>query len=94
MSQLVLSLGELEGQPLGLVAREGAKLVLTVALEQEVTEFLQCQMMPEMKQGSYYLAMPGKFQRPAESCQNILRNASPSKPVFGRQVKLSMDIMD
>ena len=42
MSDLRLSLEELEGQPLELLAREGAKLVLTVALEQEVTDFLQC----------------------------------------------------
>lgn len=41
MSQVGLLLGELEGQPLELLVREGAKLVLTVALEQEVTEFLQ-----------------------------------------------------
>jgi len=42
MSDLGLSLEELQGQPLELMAREGAKLVLSVALEEEVTEFLRC----------------------------------------------------
>ena len=41
MVDLGLSLEELWGQPLELFAREGAKLVLTVALEEEVTEFLK-----------------------------------------------------
>jgi len=40
MSELGLSLEELAGQPLELFAREGAKLLLTVALEEEVTECL------------------------------------------------------
>ena len=40
MSELGLSLEELAGQPLELFAREGAKLLLTVALEEEVTERL------------------------------------------------------
>ena len=38
MSELGLSLEELAGQPLELFAREGAKLLLTVALEEEVTD--------------------------------------------------------
>jgi transposase-like protein len=37
MSELGLSLEELAGQPLELFARDGAKLLLTVALEEEVT---------------------------------------------------------
>lgn len=37
MSELGLSLEELASQPLELFAREGAKLLLTVALEEEVT---------------------------------------------------------
>ena len=41
MSDLGLCLEELSEQPLELFAREGAKLVLTVALEEEVTEYLQ-----------------------------------------------------
>jgi len=41
ISGLGLSLEELAGQPLELFAREGAKLLLTVAIEEEVTEFLQ-----------------------------------------------------
>ena len=41
MSDLGLSLEELRGQPLELFAREGARMVLTVALEEEVTEFLE-----------------------------------------------------
>ena len=41
MSELGLSLAELAGQPLELFAREGARLVLTVVLEEEVTCFLQ-----------------------------------------------------
>ena len=41
MSELGLSLEELSGQPLELFAREEAKLLLTVALEEEVTEFLK-----------------------------------------------------
>jgi len=40
MSELGLSLEELSGQPLELFAREGAKLLLTVALEEEVTDRL------------------------------------------------------
>jgi len=41
MSGLGLSLEELAGQPLELFAREGAKLLLTVALEEEVATALQ-----------------------------------------------------
>ena len=40
MSELGLSLEELAGQPLELFARVGAKLLLTVALEEEVTAAL------------------------------------------------------
>ena len=40
MSELGLSLEELAGQPLEVFAREGARLLLTVALEEEVTEHL------------------------------------------------------
>ncbi len=36
-----LSLEELQGQPLELVAREGARLLLSMAMEQEVAEFLK-----------------------------------------------------
>ncbi|MBI2303833.1 MAG: transposase [Chloroflexi bacterium] len=43
MSELGLSLEELAGQPLELFAREGAKLLLTVALEEEVTAHLRRQ---------------------------------------------------
>ena len=43
MSELGLSLEELAGQPLELFAREGARLLLTVALEEEVTDFLKRQ---------------------------------------------------
>jgi len=39
MSELGLSLEELAGQPLELFAREGARLLLTVAMEEEVTDF-------------------------------------------------------
>jgi transposase-like protein len=41
MAALGLSLKELAGQPLELLAREGAKVILTVALEEEVTAFLE-----------------------------------------------------
>lgn len=40
MEGVGLSLEELRGQPLELVAREGAQLLLRVAMEAEVTEFL------------------------------------------------------
>ena len=40
MSELGLSLEELAGQPLELFAREGARLLLTVAMEEEVAEHL------------------------------------------------------
>ena len=40
MSELGLSLEELAGQPLELFAREGARLVLSVALEEEVADYL------------------------------------------------------
>ena len=43
MSGLGLSLEELREQPLEAFAREGAKLILAVALEEEVTGFLGCQ---------------------------------------------------
>ena len=41
MSELGLSLEELAGQPLELFAREGARVLLTVALEEEVTAALK-----------------------------------------------------
>ena len=41
MADLGLSLEELRRQPLELFAREGARMVLTVALEEEVTEYLE-----------------------------------------------------
>lgn len=41
MSDLGLCLEEVKGQPLELFAREGARLLLSIALEEEVTEFLQ-----------------------------------------------------
>lgn len=40
MADLGLSLEELQGQPLELFAREGARILLTVGLETEVAEFL------------------------------------------------------
>jgi transposase-like protein len=40
MEDVGVSLAELRGQPLELVAREGAQLLLSVAMEAEVTEFL------------------------------------------------------
>jgi len=43
MANLGLSLEELNGQPLELLAREGARLVLSVALEEEVADYLGCQ---------------------------------------------------
>jgi len=43
MANLGLSLEGLNGQPLELLAREGARLVLSVALEEEVADFLGCQ---------------------------------------------------
>ena len=43
MAELGLSLEELAGQPLELFAREGAKLILALALEEEVTDYLGCQ---------------------------------------------------
>ena len=41
MSDLGLSLEELAGQPLETFARDEARLLLTVAMEEEVTEFLK-----------------------------------------------------
>jgi putative transposase len=41
MADLGLTVEELAGQPLELVAREGAKVILGVALEEEVYDFLQ-----------------------------------------------------
>ena len=41
MSESGLSLEELSGQPVELFVQEGARLLLTVALEEEVTEFLR-----------------------------------------------------
>lgn len=40
MEDLGLSLKDMQGQPLELLAREGAKMILSVALEEEVTDFL------------------------------------------------------
>ncbi len=41
MSDLGLSLEELAGQPLEMFALEGARVLLTVALEEEVTAVLK-----------------------------------------------------
>jgi transposase-like protein len=41
MSELGLSLEEFAGQPLELFAQEGARLLLSVAMEEEVTDFLK-----------------------------------------------------
>ena len=41
MSELGLSLEELAGQPLELIAKEGARLLLMVGLEEEVNGFLK-----------------------------------------------------
>src|SRR4030065_1313748 len=38
--ELGLSLDDLRGEPLELLVREGARLLLSIALEEEVTEFL------------------------------------------------------
>jgi len=43
MANLGLSWEGLNGQPLELLAREGARLVLSIALEEEVADFLGCQ---------------------------------------------------
>ena len=43
MADLGLSLEELSNQPLEVLAREGAKLILAVALEEEVADYLGCQ---------------------------------------------------
>ena len=51
MANLGLSLEELNGQPLEAFAREGAKLMLAVALEEEVTDYLGCRRY-ERNQGS------------------------------------------
>jgi len=51
MAKLGLSLEELDGQPLELLAREGAKMILSVALEEEVADYLGCQRY-ERNQGS------------------------------------------
>jgi len=51
MANLGLSLEELNGQPLELLAREGAKMILSVAMEEEVTDFLGSQRY-ERNQGS------------------------------------------
>ena len=51
MANLGLSLEELNDQPLELLAREGARLVLSVAMEEEVANFLGCQRY-ERNQGS------------------------------------------
>ena len=51
MAKLGLSLEELNGQPLELLAREGAKMILSVALEEEVADYLGCQRY-ERNQGS------------------------------------------
>ena len=50
-ANLGLSLEELNGQPLELLACEGARLVLSVAMEEEVANFMGCQRY-ERSQGS------------------------------------------
>ena len=42
IADLGISLEELRGDPLEFLAREGARLLLMVALEEEVTGFLGC----------------------------------------------------
>lgn len=41
MADMGMSLEELAGQPLEMLAREGAKVILSMALQEEVTAFLQ-----------------------------------------------------
>jgi len=62
MADLGLSLDELAGQPLEVLAREGAKVMLTVALEEEVTAFLQ-RGRYERSQGSNHGYRNGHRQR-------------------------------
>ena len=62
MADLGLSLDELAGQPLEVLAREGAKVMLTVALEEEVTAFLQ-RGRYERSQGSNHGYRNGHHQR-------------------------------
>jgi hypothetical protein len=47
MSELGLSLEEFAGQPLELFAKEGAKLLLTVALEEERVKWQKVEMKAE-----------------------------------------------
>ena len=59
MADLGLSLEELAGQPLELFAREGARMILTVALEEEVTAFLsrRCYFRFENRLTAFHLLM-------------------------------------
>ncbi|MFC1916813.1 hypothetical protein ACFLX1_01600 [Chloroflexota bacterium] len=62
MSELGLSLEELDGQPLELFAREGARLLLTVALEEEVPDHLM-RLPYERSQGNIRCYRNGQRER-------------------------------
>lgn len=58
MADLGLSLEELRYQPLELFAREGVKLLLKIAMEEEVAEFLgRVSLMSEVKIAAKAIAM-------------------------------------
>ena len=89
MAGLGLSLEELSGQPLEVFAREGAKLILAVALEEEVTDFLGSQRY-ERHRGSHRGYRNGHRERQV-SCgagefEVAMPRVSDTKEVFHSQL--------
>ena len=89
MAGLGLSLEELSGQPLEVFAREGAKLILAVALEEEVTDFLGSQRY-ERHRGSHRGYRNGHRERQvscgAGEVEVAMPRVSDTKEVFHSQL--------
>src|SRR4030042_594489 len=79
MSELGSSLEELAGQPLELFAREGARLLLTVALEEEVTDVLKRRPY-ERSQGNIHGYRNGHRERQVSCGAGEIEVARPRKP--------------
>jgi len=89
MAGLGLSLEELSGQPLEVFAREGAKLILAVALEEEVIDFLGSQRY-ECHRGSHRGYRNGHRERQvscgAGEVEVAMPRVSDTKEVFHSQL--------
>ncbi len=89
IANLGLSLEELNVQPLELLAREGARLILSVAMEEEVADFLGCQRY-QRNQGSRRGYRNGHRERQVNCGAGEIKVAMPrisdTKEVFRSQL--------